>query len=60
MDLIINIPYKNKKKKNDYLIRRAAIDFNVPLLTNKCLVFLKSFCEIKSLNMMEISSWRYN
>uniref|UniRef100_UPI00374CA432 hypothetical protein n=1 Tax=Candidatus Karelsulcia muelleri TaxID=336810 RepID=UPI00374CA432 len=54
------MPYKNKKKKNDYLIRRAAIDFNVPLLTNKCLVFLKSFCEIKSLNMMEISSWRYN
>lgn len=57
IDLIINIP--SKKKNNDYLIRRAAIDFNVPLLTNKCLakVFIKSFCEIKSLNMMDISPW---
>jgi carbamoyl-phosphate synthase large subunit len=35
-DLVINIPKNNKERelKNDYLIRRAAIDFNIPLLTN--------------------------
>lgn len=35
-DLIINIPKNNKERelKNDYLIRRAAIDFNIPLFTD--------------------------
>jgi carbamoyl-phosphate synthase large subunit len=35
-DLVINIPKNNKalELKNDYLIRRAAIDFNIPLFTN--------------------------
>jgi len=35
-DLVINIPKNNKERelKNDYMIRRAAIDFNIPLLTN--------------------------
>jgi carbamoyl-phosphate synthase large subunit len=36
IDLIINIPKNNEKQelKNDYLIRRLAIDFDVPLFTN--------------------------
>jgi len=57
IDLIINITYKNNK--NDYLIRRAAIDFNIPLLTNICLakVFILSFCEIKSFNRIPILHW---
>lgn len=36
LDLIINIPTKNSKNElnNDYFIRRASIDFNIPLFTN--------------------------
>jgi carbamoyl-phosphate synthase large subunit len=36
IDLVINIP-KNLSKdelNNDYTIRRSAIDFNIPLITN--------------------------
>lgn len=57
IDLIINLTYKNNK--NDYLIRRAAIDFNIPLLTNICLakVFIISFCEIKSFKRIPILHW---
>jgi len=35
-DLVINIPKNNKERelKNDYFIRRTAIDFNIPLFTN--------------------------
>jgi len=33
---VINIPKNNEERelKNDYLIRRAAVDFNIPLFTN--------------------------
>ncbi|MFU7501854.1 MAG: carbamoyl-phosphate synthase (glutamine-hydrolyzing) large subunit [Candidatus Karelsulcia muelleri] len=57
IDLIINITYKNNK--NDYLIRRLAIDFNIPLLTNICLakVFIISFCEVKSFKRIPILHW---
>jgi carbamoyl-phosphate synthase large subunit len=36
VDLVINIPktYQKEELTNDYLIRRAAVDFGVPLLTN--------------------------
>ncbi len=36
IDLVINIPKNIEKEEldNDYLIRRKAIDFNVPLITN--------------------------
>jgi len=36
LDLIINIPktYQQKELTNDYKIRRAAIDYNIPLITN--------------------------
>ena len=36
IELVINIPknYDEKELTNDYLIRRAAVDFNVPLITN--------------------------
>ncbi|MDR2510002.1 MAG: carbamoyl-phosphate synthase large subunit, partial [Spirochaetaceae bacterium] len=36
LDLIINIPKNNRARelKNDYLIRRMAIDFDIPLFTN--------------------------
>jgi carbamoyl-phosphate synthase large subunit len=36
IDLVINIPKNNRETelKNDYLIRRMAIDFDIPLFTN--------------------------
>jgi carbamoyl-phosphate synthase large subunit len=36
VDMIINIPKNNRETelKNDYLIRRMAIDFDIPLFTN--------------------------
>jgi len=36
IDLVINIPKNIEKEEldNDYLIRRKAVDFNVPLITN--------------------------
>lgn len=48
LDLIINIPKKNNKNEfnNDYIIRRASIDFNIPLFTNVRLAhaFISAFC----------------
>jgi carbamoyl-phosphate synthase large subunit len=36
IDLVINIPKNNRETelKNDYLIRRMAVDFDIPLFTN--------------------------
>jgi carbamoyl-phosphate synthase large subunit len=36
LDMIINIPKNNKETelKNDYIIRRMAVDFDIPLFTN--------------------------
>jgi carbamoyl-phosphate synthase large subunit len=45
IDLVINIPKNIEKEEldNDYLIRRKAVDFNVPLITN--LQLAKRFAE---------------
>lgn len=50
IDLVVNIP-KNLTQgelKNDYSIRRNAIDFNVPLITNARLAeaFITAFCKL--------------
>jgi len=50
IDLVINIP-KNLSKdelNNDYTIRRNAIDYNIPLITNARLAsaFITAFCTI--------------
>ncbi len=60
IDLVINIP-KNLSRdelNNDYLIRRTAIDFNIPLITNARLAnaFIQAFCR-KGLDGIEIKSW---
>jgi len=60
IDLVINIP-KNLTQgelKNDYLIRRNAIDFNVPLLTNSRLAasFINAFCHI-DIDDIPIKPW---
>jgi carbamoyl-phosphate synthase large subunit len=61
IDLVINIPKNLSKDElyNDYTIRRAAIDFNVPLITNANLanVFVMAFCKLKQEDL-EIKSWQ--
>ncbi|GHS92329.1 carbamoyl-phosphate synthase (glutamine-hydrolyzing) [Bacteroidia bacterium] len=60
VDLVVNIP-KNLtpgELTNGYRIRRAAIDFNVPLFTNSRLAsaFIHAFC-IMDLKNVPIKSW---
>ena len=60
IDLVVNIP-KNLtvgELDNGYKIRRAAIDLNIPLITNSRLAsaFISAFCEI-DLDTLEIKSW---
>ena len=61
VDLVINIPKNHTKKEltNGYRIRRAAIDHNIPLLTNARLAsaYVKAFLS-KKLNEVEILSWQ--
>jgi carbamoyl-phosphate synthase large subunit len=60
IDLVINIPKDLSKTEldNDYTIRRSAIDFNIPLITNARLTsaFITAFCRIK-LEDITIKSW---
>jgi len=60
LDLIINIPKSIEEVEltNDYLIRRKAIDFNIPLITN--LEFADRFIDaIAKLDVddLAINSW---
>ena len=60
IDLVINIP-KNLSKgelQRDYTIRRSAIDFNIPLVTNTRLAkaFIEAFCSKKE-DDISILSW---
>ena len=60
IDLVINIP-KNLSKdelKNGYRIRRDAIDFNIPLITNARLAsaFIYSICKY-DITEIPIKSW---
>ncbi|MFB0566909.1 MAG: carbamoyl-phosphate synthase (glutamine-hydrolyzing) large subunit [Candidatus Aminicenantaceae bacterium] len=60
LDLIINIPksYEEEELTNDYLVRRKAIDFNIPLITN--LQFAERFIDAISrlrIDELGIKSW---
>ncbi len=60
IDMVVNIP-KNLSAgelSNGYKIRRAAIDLNVPLLTNARLAsaFIQAFCNM-SLDDITVKSW---
>lgn len=60
-DLVINIPKNLSKREltNGYKIRRAAIDHNVPLITNSRLAsaFIEAFC-LMSEKDIQIKSWQ--
>jgi carbamoyl-phosphate synthase large subunit len=60
IDLVINIP-KNltgDELKNDYIIRRSAVDFNIPLITNARLAsaFIIAFCKLDPADLA-VKSW---
>jgi carbamoyl-phosphate synthase large subunit len=59
-DLVINIPKNLTEREltNGYKIRRGAIDFNIPLITNARLAsaFIKAFCKISE-DDIQIKHW---
>jgi carbamoyl-phosphate synthase large subunit len=60
IDLVINIPknLSSDELDNDYRIRRSAVDFNIPLITNARLAsaFIYSVCKI-DINLIGIKAW---
>ena len=60
IDLVINIPKSLEEEEltNDYLIRRKAVDFNIPLLTNAQIakLFVESIYK-KKIEELEVKSW---
>ena len=60
VDMVINIPKSLSKSEltNDYTIRRGAVDFNIPLITNARLAraFLTAICKI-GIDDIKIKSW---
>lgn len=60
IDMVVNIPkdLTVSELSNGYKIRRAAIDLNVPLITNSRLAsaFINAFCRVK-LDDIDIKSW---
>ena len=60
IDLVINIPKSQEEEEltNDYLIRRRAVDFAIPLLTNEQLtkLFVESI-SAKKIDDLEIKEW---
>jgi len=60
IDMVVNIPkdLSAGELDNGYKIRRAAIDLNIPLITNARLAsaFIQAFCTL-DINDMAIKSW---
>ncbi|MBR2135562.1 MAG: carbamoyl phosphate synthase large subunit, partial [Bacteroidales bacterium] len=60
IDMVVNIPKNLSKTEldNGYKVRRAAVDFNIQLLTNTRLAsaFINAFCTI-SPDQVQIKSW---
>ncbi len=61
IDLVINIPinYQEEELTNDYIIRRKAVDFAIPLFTNLQLArrFVEAINRL-SIKDLQIKSWR--
>lgn len=60
IDMVVNIPkdLTTRELTNGYMIRRAAIDLNVPLITNSRLAsaFINAFCSM-TLDEIDIKAW---
>lgn len=61
IDMVVNVPknLSSGELSNGYKIRRAAIDLNVPLITNARLAsaFIYAFCTVK-LDELDIKCWQ--
>jgi len=61
VDMIINIPKSNadKELKNNYIIRRLAVDFDIPLFTNikAAKEFIDAFETMRNGAGLEIKAW---
>ncbi len=61
IDMVVNIPKNLTQREltNGYKIRRAAVDLNIPLLTNVRLAssFINAFCTM-GLDDIQIKSWK--
>ena len=60
IELVVNIPknFTSEELSNGYKIRRASIDFNIPLITNARLAtaFIRAFCGM-GVDEIQIKSW---
>jgi carbamoyl-phosphate synthase large subunit len=60
-DLVINIPknFSAHELENGYLVRRAAVDYNIPLITNAQIakIFISSISKYKQEDLL-IKSWK--
>ncbi len=60
IDMVVNIPknLSDKEISNGYKVRRAAVDLNIPLITNARLAsaFINAFCNL-SIDEIGIKSW---
>ncbi len=60
VDLVVNIPknYSRGELTNGYKLRRSAIDFNIPLITNvrQATAYIKAFCAVP-LDEIAIKAW---
>jgi carbamoyl-phosphate synthase large subunit len=60
IDLVVNVPKNLSKQElnNDYTIRRSAVDYNIPLITNARLAsaFLIAICKL-DIEDIKIKSW---
>lgn len=60
IDFVVNIPKNltSNELTNGYKIRRAAVDLNVPLITNTRLAsaYIRAFCDL-TVDDIEIKSW---
>ena len=61
IDMVVNIHknFSTGELTNGYLIRRASVDLNIPLITNARLAsaFIYAFCTVKPEDL-EIKSWQ--
>ncbi|MBP7621764.1 MAG: carbamoyl-phosphate synthase (glutamine-hydrolyzing) large subunit, partial [Gemmatimonadales bacterium] len=61
VDLVINIPkhFQKEELTNDYIIRRTAVDFGVPLITNRQLAErLTEALERVAIGELKVRPWR--
>jgi carbamoyl-phosphate synthase large subunit len=61
IDVVINIPkhFQKEELTNDYIIRRTAVDFGIPLITNRQLAErLAEALERVPIDELKVRSWR--